>query len=258
MNGYDLSDHFRELRPSFRFSSIEADLFYELVAICNKLRWPTEFQYSNPLLCATLGVSEKSLISARNRLKQAGLLDFTSGHKRNPTIYHLIDPNAPAIPLPEVSTNGSKSGSINGSISGSKSGTSINKEKTKRKTKPQTPAAAGEGEGISFEDFWELFGKKEDRHKCEQRWKALSPADQAAAFAAVSAYVAGTPEKRYRKNPLTWLNGRCWLDEKTPASRQPERPAPVVSPAARPGFDPESLFYPSLQPAESEPLSHVA
>ncbi|MDO7877346.1 hypothetical protein Q5H93_21555 [Hymenobacter sp. ASUV-10] len=255
MNGYDLSDHFRELRPSFRFSSIEADLFYELVAICNKLRWPTEFQYSNPLLCATLGVSEKSLISARNRLKQAGLLDFTSGHKRNPTIYRLIDPDASAIPLPEVSKNGSTSDSISGSINGSKSGTSINKEKTKRKTKPQPPAAAGAGEGASFEDFWELFGKKEDRHKCEQRWKALSPADQAAALAAVPAYVAAKPDRKYRKNPLTWLNGRCWLDE---VSNQAERPAPVISPAARPDFDPEALFYPSLQPAESEPLSHVA
>jgi hypothetical protein len=141
MNGYTLANQFRKLRPSFLFSSIEADLFYELVALCNERNWPTEFQYSNPLLCATLGVSEKSLISARNRLKQAGLLEFTSGHKRSPTVYRFLDPDA-EIPLPQVRISGSKNGSISGSESGSISGTSINKEKTKRKTTPS--ASVGE------------------------------------------------------------------------------------------------------------------
>ena len=68
----------------------------------------------------------------------------------------------------------------------------------------------------SFEEFWQAFGKKEDRHKCQQRWGALKPAEQQAAITAVPAYVVATPEKRYRKNPLTWLNGKCWLDEETP------------------------------------------
>ena len=68
----------------------------------------------------------------------------------------------------------------------------------------------------SFEEFWQAFGKKEDKYKCQQRWGALKPDEQGAAIAAVAAYVLATPEKRYRKNPLTWLNGKCWLDEDTP------------------------------------------
>jgi hypothetical protein len=139
MNGYTLANQFRKLRPSFLFSCVEADLFYELVALCNERSWPTEFQYSNPLLCATLGISEKSLISARNRLKQAGLLEFTSGHKRSPTVYRFLDPDA-EIPLPQVSQSGTQSGSQSGTHTGTQSGTSINKEKTKRKTK--TPKSA--------------------------------------------------------------------------------------------------------------------
>jgi hypothetical protein len=139
MNGYTLANQFRKLRPSFLFSCIEADLFYELVALCNERSWPTAFQYSNPLLCATLGISEKSLISARNRLKQAGLLEFTSGHKRSPTVYRFLDPDA-EIPLPQVSQSGTQSGSQSGTHTGTQSGTSINKEKTKRKTK--TPKSA--------------------------------------------------------------------------------------------------------------------
>jgi hypothetical protein len=238
MNGYTLANQFRKLRPSFLFSSIEADLFYELVALCNERNWPTEFQYSNPLLCATLGVSEKSLISARNRLKQAGLLEFTSGHKRSPTVYRFLDPDA-EIPLPQVSQRGTQSGSQSGTQCDSQSGTSINKEKTKRKT--QSPPAAADGEQLeafSFEAFWQAYGKKEDKHKCSQRWQALPLADRQAAMVHVPTYVAATPEKRYRKNPLTYLNGRCWLDEETPTDRTVAPIAPTPSPL----IDPNALF----------------
>lgn len=143
MNGYTLAHQFRKLRTSFPFSALEADLFYELVGLCNDRSWPTEFQYSNLLLCATLGVSEKSLISARNRLKQAGLLEFTSGHKRSPTVYRFLDPES-KIPLPQVSKSDSTSGSISDRESDRESDSPINKEKTKRKTK-SSPAAAGSG-----------------------------------------------------------------------------------------------------------------
>lgn len=68
-----------------------------------------------------------------------------------------------------------------------------------------------------FEEFWQALDKKEDKYKCQQQWGTLKPDDQRAAIAAVSAYVLATPEKRFRKNPLTWLNSKCWLDEETPA-----------------------------------------
>jgi hypothetical protein len=240
MNGYTLANHFRKLRPSCSFSSIEADLFYELVALCNERSWPTDFQYSNLLLCATLGISEKSLITARNRLKQAGLLEFTSGHKRSPTVYRFLDPDADEIPLPQVRINGSKSGSITGSTNGSISGTPI-KEQTKRKTKPTPSAPAAEGnEDLSFAAFWLAYGKKEDKHKCNQRWNALTAAEQTAALAHVPRYVTATPDKRYRKNPLTYLNGRCWLDEETPDHRTTSLAA--NTPPSRPILDPAALF----------------
>jgi flagellar hook protein FlgE len=67
--------------------------------------------------------------------------------------------------------------------------------------------------GPTFEEFWQAYGKKEDTKKCKLRWKALSPAQRRAALAAVPAYVASKPDRQYRKNPLTWLNGECWQDE---------------------------------------------
>lgn len=80
-------------------------------------------------------------------------------------------------------------------------------------------AKAGESTATTkpaFEDFWTAYDKKVDRHKCQLRWDSLEFDAQVTALAAVPAYVTNTPEKFFRKNPLTWLNGKCWLDEETP------------------------------------------
>ncbi len=64
-----------------------------------------------------------------------------------------------------------------------------------------------------FNSFWELFQKKEDRKKCATKWKNISKKDKELIFKTVSAYVESTPDKQYRKNPLTWLNGECWNND---------------------------------------------
>lgn len=68
----------------------------------------------------------------------------------------------------------------------------------------------------NFEGFWQTYGKKKDEQKCLQSWKKLTASERLAAMNAVDAYVARTPELQYRKNPLNWLSGRCWLDEVQP------------------------------------------
>ncbi len=67
--------------------------------------------------------------------------------------------------------------------------------------------------GPDFQEFWDAYGKKEDTKKCKLRWQALTSEQRQAALAATPAYVAAKPDKKYRKNPLTWLNGECWQDE---------------------------------------------
>lgn len=64
-----------------------------------------------------------------------------------------------------------------------------------------------------FEKFWNLYGKKEDRKKCLTKWKNLKVKEKELIFKTVSNYVASTPDKQFRKNPLTWLNGECWNNE---------------------------------------------
>lgn len=61
--------------------------------------------------------------------------------------------------------------------------------------------------------FWEAYGKKADRSKCEHKFKNLSQAERNSIRIHVPEYVASTPNTQYRKNPLTYLNGKCWNDE---------------------------------------------
>jgi len=95
-------------------------------------------------------------------------------------------------------------------------------------TRPAAPAA----EPADFDTFWEAYGKKHDRHKSSQCWARLSTADRVAALAHIPGYVQATPVKRYRKNPLTYLHGRCWLDDLpdlTPATPTNSPPVPLRS-----------------------------
>lgn len=65
----------------------------------------------------------------------------------------------------------------------------------------------------NFEVFWNLYDKKEDREKSLKAWSKLKPEEKEKAILVVPDYVKSKPDKQYRKNPLTWLNGKCWNDE---------------------------------------------
>lgn len=64
-----------------------------------------------------------------------------------------------------------------------------------------------------FELFWELYGKKTDTAKCKAKFATLKPDEVQMILEVVENYVKSTPDTKYRKNPITWLNGKCWNDE---------------------------------------------
>ena len=66
---------------------------------------------------------------------------------------------------------------------------------------------------IAFDEFWEAYDKKIDRAKCLAKWEKLTAQQHQEIMSNVHAYVAANNVKQYRKNPLTYLNGECWLDE---------------------------------------------
>lgn len=65
----------------------------------------------------------------------------------------------------------------------------------------------------TFGDFWDAYGKKKGKTKCELKFKKISQEAREKIMDHVPRYVESTPEVQYRKDPLTYLNGECWNDE---------------------------------------------
>jgi hypothetical protein len=65
----------------------------------------------------------------------------------------------------------------------------------------------------SFDDFWNLYNKKVDTKKCKYKFEKLSDKELEQIKSTLPDYIASTPDVQYRKNPLTYLNGKCWMDE---------------------------------------------
>jgi hypothetical protein len=68
-------------------------------------------------------------------------------------------------------------------------------------------------EDKSFDEFWDLYNHKIDRKKCIDKWKRLTDKNHVLAIKAIPIYLKSVKDKKYLKNPLTWLNGECWNDE---------------------------------------------
>lgn len=94
-------------------------------------------------------------------------------------------------------------------------------DNSRPETKRNEEETETESEGASarvmvwptFEDFWNLYDKKEDRPKCEKKWKKIQQEAREKIMLHVDDYVKATPDKQYRKHPATYLNNESWNDE---------------------------------------------
>ena len=66
---------------------------------------------------------------------------------------------------------------------------------------------------LPFQKFWNQYGKKVDTKKCQKKWDSFSLNVQKEILESLPDYIESTPNKKFRKNPLTYLNGECWKDE---------------------------------------------
>lgn len=64
-----------------------------------------------------------------------------------------------------------------------------------------------------FLDWWKTYDLAVNRKDCLKKWLKLTDEEKKACMAYTPAYVEATPEKQYRKRPLTFLNQKAWNDE---------------------------------------------
>ena len=65
----------------------------------------------------------------------------------------------------------------------------------------------------SFEEIWEMYGKKGNKKTSERKWENLKNNCREAALNHIPKYVQATPDIQFRKNFETYLNQECWNDE---------------------------------------------
>lgn len=67
---------------------------------------------------------------------------------------------------------------------------------------------------IPFDYFWDLYDKKVgDKQKLIKKWEALTGKDRELAMTHIPRYKIAQPEKKFRKDPQTYINNKSWNDE---------------------------------------------
>lgn len=87
------------------------------------------------------------------------------------------------------------------------------RQKTKARETYSNVQYAEVMEQYPFETFWNAYNKMRNRGECELIWQRLSDTSKANIMQHVTKYVASTPNKKYRKDPITYLRNRSWEDE---------------------------------------------
>ncbi len=64
-----------------------------------------------------------------------------------------------------------------------------------------------------FNKFWEMYNKKVGTKDAKIKFLKLSDKDIEAIFKTLPHYIRSTPDVKFRKHPLTYINQRTWEDE---------------------------------------------
>ena len=67
---------------------------------------------------------------------------------------------------------------------------------------------------IEFDIFWNIYDKKVgDKDKLKKKWEALKDDDRQRAIQHIPKYKLSQPDKKFRKDPATYLNNKSFNDE---------------------------------------------
>ncbi|SHN45883.1 hypothetical protein [Chitinophaga sp. CF418] len=90
MNYIELINQFWRHNEEHSFTPSEVAVYFYLLNTANRLMWKNPFGQSNGYITNALGISEPTLIRARNSLKQFGLIDFRSEKGRRHQVQYIL------------------------------------------------------------------------------------------------------------------------------------------------------------------------
>jgi len=164
----------------------------------------------------TLAMLQKRFSNATNEIQELIDLDIIKHENRHDKI-EIVFLNNQYDLLSEKrklrQSAGSKGGNAKAMLKQKGSYKDKDKDKDNNKDKDK-----GENE-ILFDKFWNLYGKKEDSKKCKEKFLKLTDSEIQQIFETLPSYILKHHEIKFRKNPLTYLNGKCWNDDCTPPTQ---------------------------------------
>lgn len=183
-------------RKQFKFYRSYFDIISELENDTDKLNYLLsilEFQF-NGIEIPLQGMAKFAFKSQKHSLDRQlkGFIDATS-----------IDD--PIITPSDTPVGGADSIPIEHTPAGIINNKEIIKNKEVKKDKIENSC-------LTFETFWELYDKKVDSKKCKDKFQKVKEADRQKILETLPLYVKSTPDKQYRKNPITYLNNESWND----------------------------------------------
>lgn len=111
MNLFKLLANFWRVDEQKNFSGNETRLYFFLIYLANRSFWSEWIEYPNDRMTANANISLQVLKSGRERLKEAGLLDYVSGGgHRVKTKYRILTPKSdPKLSSYNINTKDKKS-----------------------------------------------------------------------------------------------------------------------------------------------------
>ena len=193
-----------------------AALYFFSIEHCNRLGWKEKFGLPTTMVMEAIGIrSYNTYINTLNDLVEFGLIQMVQRSKNQYSANIVALSNfdkANDKALDKALIKHSTKHITKHSESTSESISSIDIPIYNNTNKPINKFTILQY-ADDFNFFWDVYSKKVDRTKCEKAWNKLSIQDIKEIINSVSQYVIAHPDIQFRKNPLTYLNGKCWKDE---------------------------------------------
>jgi hypothetical protein len=211
MNSYELSRRFWDFafeNPD-RIKPIHAAIYFFAIEHCNRLGWKEKFGLPSQMVMEAIGVKNwRTYSQGLNELIEFDFIKLIekSTNQYSSNIIAIVNfTKADTKALDKaLQKHGTKQG---------QSIVSIDKQETiEQETNNNIDIVEIDYE-FYFKEFWNIYDKKLDRSKCFAKWKKINTDLYDLIIDKAQEYVNSTPDIKYRKNPLTWLNGNCWEDE---------------------------------------------
>lgn len=212
MNSYDLSrawfnycfDNPEKIRP------IHTAIYMFSIEHCNRLGWKEKFGFPSQMVMEAIGVKNWRTYSKA----LADLVEWkfiimieTSKNQYSSNIIAIVkNTKAPTKALDKaLQKHSTKQG---------KSTVSIDKQETIEQLNKEQ----------AFNEFWDLYDKKINPTKCKPKFLKLSDKDRKLIMEYIPKYKLSQPNKKFRKDPLTFLNNDGWLDEIITEQKEESKP----------------------------------